>query len=194
MPTGYTAAIADGITFDKFVLSCARAFGALIMMRDDPADAPIPERFEPSPTYAQWLKDAEARLAELDAMTPAEAERNAAAAFQKATEDNETRAAERQALRVKYEAMLAQVKAWKAPTADHEGLKDFMIKQITESIDWDCRDYSTSPVRLTGSAWIAQELQSAHESIERYRKHVADEIQRTNGRNEWVRALRESLR
>ena len=47
MPTGYTAPIKDGISFNDFMWGCARAFGALIMMRDDPPGTPIPERFEP---------------------------------------------------------------------------------------------------------------------------------------------------
>jgi hypothetical protein len=36
MPTGYTAAIGEGIEFDKFVMQCARAMGACVMMRDEP--------------------------------------------------------------------------------------------------------------------------------------------------------------
>jgi hypothetical protein len=35
MPTGYTDKIKDGISFEEFVLSCARQFGACISMRDD---------------------------------------------------------------------------------------------------------------------------------------------------------------
>lgn len=193
MPTGYTDAIKDGISFNQFVLSCARAFGALIMMRDEPASAPIPERFEPSPTYVEWLKSAEERLVELDSMSTLEADRAADAAFQKATEDHERYAAERRTLRAKYDAMLVQVQAWTPPTGDHQGLKDFMIQQITESIKYDCGEFSEPPVRLTGSAWREQELRSAHASVERYRKHVAEEIERTNSRNEWITALRKSL-
>lgn len=48
MPTGYTANIKNGITFEEFALDCARNFGALIIMRDEPKDAPIPEQFEAS--------------------------------------------------------------------------------------------------------------------------------------------------
>lgn len=48
MPTGYTANVPDGITFEQFVWQCARGMGALVMMRDEPTGAPIPERFEPS--------------------------------------------------------------------------------------------------------------------------------------------------
>ena len=36
MPTGYTHELHEGeeISFEKFVMSCARAFGALVLMRD----------------------------------------------------------------------------------------------------------------------------------------------------------------
>ena len=37
MPTGYTDKIKDGITFKEYAMGCARAFGALITMRDNPA-------------------------------------------------------------------------------------------------------------------------------------------------------------
>ena len=44
MPTGYTYDLYDGkdIEFPDFVMKCARAFGALIEIRDDPMDAAIP--------------------------------------------------------------------------------------------------------------------------------------------------------
>lgn len=53
MPTGYTAAVCDGkITeFPAFALQCARAFGALITMRDDAMNAPIPEEIKPDTSY-----------------------------------------------------------------------------------------------------------------------------------------------
>ena len=40
MPTGYTIDIYNGkkVTFKDFALNCARAFGACVMQRDDPAD------------------------------------------------------------------------------------------------------------------------------------------------------------
>lgn len=44
MPTGYTADLMEkGMEFKPFVLQCARAFGALITMRDDSLDAPSPK-------------------------------------------------------------------------------------------------------------------------------------------------------
>ena len=56
MPTGYTATLMEkGQTFQEFIMGCARAFGALIEMRDSPNDAPIPDKFEPSDYHAKRL-------------------------------------------------------------------------------------------------------------------------------------------
>ena len=57
MPTGYTHDIPAGITFRQFALNCARAFGANIAMRDDPADKPI-EVYEPSDYSAKAITKA----------------------------------------------------------------------------------------------------------------------------------------
>ena len=193
MPTGYTAQIADGITFKQYALSCARAFGALILMRDDPSDAPIPERFEPSNWNAQRLQEASDRLAQLRLMSPADADAAARAEHAKAVEDYDKRAEERSQLRKKYEAMLEQVVAWKAPTADHVEYKSFMEKQIRESIDWDCREYSDRPSLQAGTEWIATAMAKAERDIAYHTKEDAAERTRTEGRNSWIKALRDSL-
>lgn len=53
MPTGYTYPVCEGkITeFPDFALSCARAFGALISMREEPMDAPLPDEIAASTNY-----------------------------------------------------------------------------------------------------------------------------------------------
>lgn len=48
MPTAYTADIAKGITFKQYAMNCARAFGALIDLRDKPANCEIPDVVYPS--------------------------------------------------------------------------------------------------------------------------------------------------
>lgn len=59
MPTGYTVGIADGkiTTFEQYAMTCARAFGALVMMRDDPFDAPIPEEIKVADYYVTNAKE-----------------------------------------------------------------------------------------------------------------------------------------
>ena len=86
MPTGYTLDLYDGkdITFEEFALRCARAFGALISMRDEPIDAPIPERFEPSDYHLKELEKAKKRLKEVKKWNEETAEQEAVRAYQEA--------------------------------------------------------------------------------------------------------------
>lgn len=115
MPTGHTAKLYDGEdqSFQDFALGCARSFGALITMRDEPADAPIPESFEPDPDsyYARAVKRDTERLAELRSMTLEEARRQAQAERDAIIERNRQWQAESDARRKRYQAMLERAKA-----------------------------------------------------------------------------------
>lgn len=55
MPTGYTWDIKDEITFEQFIMNCARAFGALVEMRDEPRDKKIPDELKPSDYHNKEL-------------------------------------------------------------------------------------------------------------------------------------------
>jgi hypothetical protein len=193
MPTGYTADVQSGkvTEFPDFAMQCARAFGALIMMRDDPADAPIPE-FQPSDYHSKALATAEADVARLSAMTAEQAQTEADAEHAKAVRQNNEWNAEKAACRERYEAMILKVDAWTPPTPDHNGLKEFMLKQLRESIDFDCRPYD-EPKALPGAEWLEKAKARAARSVEYHRDEHAAEVKRTADRNAWVRNLRESL-
>lgn len=197
MPTGYTAAIKDGIGFKEFAMQCARAFGALISMRDEPGNAPIPDRFEPSEYHAKEIKAAEARLLELDRMSVEDAEIAAQTAYDADTKRVKGIMADNDSLRAKYNAMLKEIAAWSAPTPDHEGLKTFMREQVEQSIDFDCsNEYYLRhvPQRLTGMAWRSEQVEKARRDIAYHSKEHAEEVGRAASRTNWVKALRESLR
>lgn len=198
MPTGYTSKLYDGEeqTFEDFAWTCARAFGALILMRDDPADAPIPEKFEPSAHYAERVETTARTLAEFEALTTAEQ----ADLYLAEQAENVARRAEqhrkRRELRERYEAMLWQVETWEPPTADHEQFKEFMVEQIKTSIDFDCHPGSDVwPKRLPDriEEWYEDKLDYLRRDAERARESLAEEIERTKGRNAWIDALRGSL-
>lgn len=197
MPTGYTADVQSGKVseFKDFALQCARAFGALITMRDDPMDAPIPDEFKPSDYYADSLKTSQARIAELEAMTPAQVEAAAQQAFKEATREKARWLAEKSEERGRYEAMIAKVNAWTPPTDDHVGLKAFMIEQLRDSIKFDCGDgsYWSEPKSMTGAEWLATEMKRARERLSYDKQHIADERKRAEDRTAWVRALKQSL-
>lgn len=194
MPTGYTAEVANGITFEQFVWKCARAMGAMVMMRDKPTDAPIPERFEASDYNTKKLAEAKAEWARLNAMSIPDAETCAATSHAEVVASHTKRTQERLELRNKYHAMLASVVQWDAPTPDHAGFKIFMVDQLKQSIDFDCCNrYDDVPVALSGTDWRVAAVAKAERDIEYHAKANAEEIERTEIRNEWLRALRESL-
>lgn len=198
MPTGYTADVQSGkITeFEDFVWCCARGMGALIMMRDEPWGVPIPERFEPSTKYHdEALAAAKARLDELRGMSllaVREAAQQAYAERVKADDDYRARKDEQ---RERYKAMLAKVEAWEPPTQDHTGFKRFMTEQLVESIDFDCSPGGLfdPPKKMEPGEWHEAEVAKAMRDIEYHSSARAAEVERTEGRNQWLSALRSSL-
>lgn len=196
MPTGYTAAIADDISFNNFVMRCARSMGALIEMRDCPLNTPIPERFEPSDYHIKQQQLAEGEVRRLREMSDSEAEIEAQRDFEKACVDNARQIEKANNLRRKYEAMLKQVKAWNPPTKEHTGLKNFMIDQIVDSIKFDCGvDYyeQSQPQCLTGADWRKKKLGAAIDNYNYHKNGYLKEVKRVESRNQWVKELKESL-
>lgn len=198
MPTGYTSDIKETTPFREFALRCARAFGALILMRDDPFDAPIPDEFKPSPYHAENIAKAEARIAELHAMDDAGKEKGARDEFTAATRRHAESLAESRGTRHRYERMLREVRDWKPPTPDHQGLKNFMIQQLEESIRFDCWEEGESewrqPPKFLGPGdWWAKQVAAAEHDLAYHKRELANEVERAATRTKWVKDLRASL-
>lgn len=196
MPTGYTAKLMEqGEEFDKFVLRCARAFGALIMMRDDPMDSPIPEEFTSNDWYAKRVEEKSKELSRLRAMTSAER----IAYGKKVLSDKKDQLEEMEAREnIENERLIAmrdKVLAWALPSPDHEGLKKFMIEQLTMSVH-DTKYIqgeleklaTTTPLQLYLDA-VAEAERQIEYSNEEHKK----ELEWTAGRNRWIKELRASL-
>ena len=195
MPTGYTLDLYDGkdITFEEFVLKCARAFGVLIDMRDEPIDAPIPERFEPSDYHLKELEKAKKRLKEIKKWDEEKAEQEAERAYREALKEREEFIKKNKLIRKRYEDMLSKVQKWKPPTIEHESLKQFMIQQLVESIEYDCF-IPEMPQRLSGEEYKEQQIKKALSDIDYHEREYAEEVNRVYERNKWLLSLRESLR
>lgn len=196
MPTGYTAGVADGkiADFPTFAMQCARAFGALVTMRDDPADAPIPDEIQPAPYYDERCARLEAELAALLALTPEQAEARAREEYEGDLRADAEYAARKAAVRQRYEAMLAEANAWTPPTPDHVGMKEFMVEQLTESIKFDCADYPREPrTLLSGEEWLLLTVGATRRALADAREHANEEALRAKQRTDWLRALRASL-
>ncbi len=196
MPTGYTAKLMEeGQTFQEFVLTCARAFGPLIIMRDDPMDAPIPEKFEPSDYYSKRIKEATELLISLKGITNEEKIN-----FGQVEKDKKVKHLKEWLKKAKKENtyltnMQKLVQAWVPPTSDHQGLKDFMLEQI--KISWGEEDYIVTEIAKAEKSdpmgYYITSLSEATRDIEYNVRESEKEIERVNARNEWLRQLRLSI-
>lgn len=193
MPTGYTSDLYDGKpqTFEQFTLQCARAFGATIMQRDDPFDAPL-RLPKPSTHNDERMTEAQNDLDKFRAMPLGVAEVEAEESYQRSLAEwkkSEALGRERQG---RYRSMLADVAGWNLPSKDHVGLKEFMVKQLKESIDFDCEIWEP-PVRVSGEEYRKRQIAVAATDLEYHTKAMAEEIERTNGRRTWITDLAASL-
>ena len=154
MPTGYTSDIGEkNISFENFIMQCARAFGACIEMRDDPTDKPIPEEFKPSEYHSKQNQKYQKELEQVKSLSKKACQGQAEKEYQNQIKEHEEIIQEKKNLREKYDTMLKKVRAWIPPSDDHIELKKFMIEQINTSIDFDCnlKYYESSNLKcLTG--------------------------------------------
>jgi hypothetical protein len=197
MPTSYTQKLMEqGQSFPEFVMLCARAMGACVTMRDDDLGIPIPDKFEPSSYYPDRLRQAEARLKKLRDMTPPGRLRHGAKL--KADKFKEYGAwLDKELLECdRLDAMAKQVARWNPPTDDHSGLKEFMLDQIrisrpdTAYIERLLVDISEK----SASEFFDAELDDAISDVTNTRKHMEEDITRTNDRNTWLAQLRDNLK
>jgi len=195
MPTAYTAAVSDGtITeLEPFVMQLARGMGALIMMRDEPWDAPVPEAFAPSTYNADRLAEQRNERDRLRSMTADEAQSAAQVEVQEYEDALAQAKAEHATRRQRYEEMIAKVEEWQGAP---EGIKEFALQQLGESLTFDARDpftfYRERPAE-DGQEWRAAKLEEIDRSILYHAKTQAEEEARTEGRNAWLQQLRTSL-
>lgn len=194
MPTGYTSDLYEGKpqTFAEFAMKCARAFGALIAMREDPMDAPIPDEFAPSDYHVKALDDARADLANVLAWGFDQSNREADADYERSLASHEKHQADARAVVARYHAMLAEVRAWTPPTPDHAEFRKFMVDQLESSIRHD-GPFGAAPDRMSGRDYRAMRIDKAHRDIAYHEKGQAAEIERARSRTAWVRDLRASL-
>lgn len=200
MPTAYTAILGEteDMKLKDFALLCARNFGALASMRDEPLTAPIPEKFELPPYYKDNLEKAQKKHAEFMAMTDEGKTEFLERTYKEMVEESrkvqEESSKQKDILRRRYNAMLLKVIKWTPPTPEHESLRKFMIKQIHDSLEWDCLEYL--PHIPDKAEWC---------NIDRYKTMLEDEIallqksyykaaECTASRNKWLTDLRRSLK
>jgi hypothetical protein len=194
MPSGITAPIAEGkdITAAEFLIRCAKQFGGLMHMQDEPLSAPIVPREANLDHYDKSIARLEKDLAKYQAMSLEEAEAAVEEDYQEDLARHNQITADKNATRARYEAVLAKVRTWVPPTPEHDNLKEFAVKQLVESIDWDCKVYE-GPTKLSAQEYLTGRIEGLQGSLNFYKKQRADEIKRVEEANKWVTTLVESV-
>lgn len=196
MPTGYTQKLMEeGQSFRDFVMLCARAMGACVEMRDDPLDATIPKRFKPSDYHRKRIKEDRAELTRLVGMSQHQKIKYGQAQKKSDIKRNEEWLARERAQNKRLREMEEQVAAWNPPTKDHSGLKKFMLEQLNISkgnSDYIERSLSAA-ISKAPMDYYTDAVKVAERSIANAAQHHDQEVERVNGRNDWIEQLRESI-
>lgn len=189
MPTSSTYGLYAGneMTFLEYAMRCARDSGMHM-------DAVIPDEFRANSYYIEQLEKARANVARIKKWDDAEAGRYAQYAYDHERCRYEESLLNMTALRERYEAMLEKAKSWTPPTPEHQKIKEFMIQQLEESIDFDCN--TDNPIILvlpTGAAFKEEALRAARQKVSYYTKCCKEDKEQAKERTEWIKALRQSL-
>lgn len=197
MPTAYTELVAnnDDCTFSQFAMRCAREFGALAAMRDDPLDTPIPEQFEPDDFYRKQYESSKAAYDAFIANSPTEEELSKEYDEYVATQKEQYAKviAEKQEKRGRYDRMLTKVLKWEPPTPDHEGLRRFMIQQLQDSIEFDCTEYDLALPEREQYITYGMDPEVPRGIRDRNHARWKSEVERVSKTNRWLKDLRDSL-
>lgn len=193
MATGYTMNISKDETFEYFVLGCARAFGALVQMKDDPRDATIPNEIKPSTYHKDSIVGCEVLLKDAKNVTLAEAASLALNEYDLKISEYDNGNKNKQELEEKYHSMLSKVNEWVPPSAEHVKLKAFMIEQITISIEHDCTVYPFDYKKLTPEEWMQKNIDKCAWNLGYHIKEWNEEVLRCDERTKWIRDLKDSL-
>lgn len=204
MPTGYTAEILDGkvTTFPQFAKKCVRAFGATIHMRDESMDAEYEKR-TPSTYRTESLEKAKKSLQDAKTLSDKEIIQSRKLELQKSRKYHIDSVAKAKANAKLLNKILKDAQKWQPPTSEHTGIKDFMVDQIVQTINGDCKtDYHEKGLKeidlelksLSAKKIRKEMIASAKKEIAYYQKELDADIIRCEESNKWVEVFMESIK
>lgn len=198
MPSGYTSDLYDGkdISFEQFVLRCARAFGPFIMQRDESLDVePRLLEYNPDSYSERELVKNLAKLEFLLSMTEEEKSNGYLTYVAEKVEAQSKSEIRRAGIRARYETMLRKVLTWNVSGYSDEflpNLKKFMIEQLEESIKFDGSSY-VDRILESPQEWWENQVNTTKRYIEIEREQIQKDKERVESQNRMARDLFDSL-
>lgn len=199
MPTGYTASIKEkGFTFKDYALLCARNFGALIHMRDEPFSNPIVKP-ELSTWYYDKLKEVQEEYNDFKESSIDQLKEKFKEEVNDKIKSYTKRCDEANALLKEYNKFLKEAYNYIPPNDNFYNYKKFMIEQLEMSIKGDCNiDYYLKEIKklkeIDFEDWYEEKIKKYLWDIERYTKEQKNEEERNKKSSEWIDQLIDSLK
>ena len=111
----------------------------------------------------------------------------------------EERVQEVKATKQRLESMLAKVRNWTPPSTDHTNLKDFIERQLVDTITWDGNvTYAEQAVELAKGLDLQQAIVRHREQLLKTIDFMRDHVDKGNvtygQRQLWLDPLRDSLK
>ncbi len=196
MPTGYTAELVKkGMEFNDFVLTCARAFGACIELRDDRL-APAPRKISRNDDYySNALKNAIKELEDFEKMSDEERLKTENRKRESEIKDCDEMLKKHSETNQRLKEMEQKVETWVPPTDDHKNLKTFMLEQIKMSYE-DLGYYRKEKERLqllSPKEMIDSTIENLKHDVKYYTKEIKKEQLNYGDKDKWLEDLYASL-
>lgn len=195
MPTGYTAAVIDGeITeLNEFILSCSRAFDIRFKENMDGDTKILPSREIPD-RYEREVEEARKELEEARNLSDSEAYELAKQDFAEQCRHWDEHKKQKAENLDRLQYMLDQVKQWIPPTSQHEGIKNFMIQQLEDTIEHDGTPYDfLVPTQQTPVEYKRNLIKDKERWLEIKQESLDRERSNAEQRHFWWKNLFESL-
>lgn len=200
MPSGLTCKIYSGeeLTLRDFALRCVIQFSAGYCAsqqgeKELPKDkAPI---LKVDNYYEEQILEAEKELEKWVSLqnNHEEAQKLYDEQYAQNMRFNATVDEERKKIEKRYNTVLEKVKAWDIPV-EYTSLKELMLKQLKENIEWDCTPYTPyNKERVPIEEWLKVKIKLAKRDLDYHTKELQEEKRRITEYNNYLKGLYDVL-
>lgn len=201
MPSGLTYKIYDGsdMSLRDFALTCVKQLGAGYKVtnqgeKEMPRDkAPV---VEVSDYHAKQLELSKKQLDDWLRIkkNPEISKRLYNDAHKKRIVERNEIDEHREEIKARYLTMKAKVESWEIGE-EYQSLKDLMLKQLNESIDWDCapRPVQEEEYTETLDEWIEANIEYCKKSIALHTEGLEREIAGVAKLNDYLKGLYDAI-
>jgi len=200
MPTGLTCNIYDGsdTSLRGFALKCVTQLGAgYHATRQGEEKMPLDKApvMQVSDYYLERINEAKRDLEKWNKLkdNPEELDRLYKEYLDERKKEKDEYTINKYNIKKRYLAMKSKIESWNLPET-YNSLKELMLKQINDSIDFDCgKDYLIDYPTISKEDWLESNLSSPSTDIEYYTKRYEEEVKRTKEINDYLKGLYEEL-